>query len=909
MTAIFNVNDYGAKGDGITDDTQAIQKAIDAAAAAGGGQVYLAGGTYIVSGDGKANDGALQIKSDVTLAGAGAGVTTLKLADGSAHNVNGIVRTAADDSVHNFGATGLTIDGNSANTTGTVNGLVTGDNAGHATGKDSGFTLKGVEFKNNSGNGLAIGKQTGDITVNDSSAHNNGADGFHGFLSYGKLDSNHESDKDLAKISFANNSAYANGGDGVDVNADHYAAELTASDVHDNGQNGIYAHGTGFQYEPFYIEGGTAHDNAGNGVKMGNLGGSASGESDMQIYNNGASGIQVRNMENASISANEIYHNNTAGSGSEVLLNNVATTDVYRNTIVGGPNSDYGVRDTNSSYGDSVNDNVIQGTQKAPLHLAGDESTANTQLVNAIFQGSLRSDPISGTAASDMLFGNQGKDTIQGGLGDDTLNGGADADRLTGGAGNDTFRFATSSDSYRTADASSVANTDLITDFDAAHDRLDAAALGVTGLGDGHNGTLALNYDAGDDRTYLQSLDADSAGHFFQVGLNGDYRDQLTAANFEKVLAGTAAGDTLKGTSADETLFGQAGSDTINGGAGNDHVYGGAGKDLLNGGAGADTFVFDHLSDSLYNAKTNVDNGDVIGDYSLSQGDTIDFSALGFTGPFDGHNGTLREIVNPQAGTYTFQSLDTDADGNRFQFTVDSKEEPIVIYAAKPEKDGTAGNDTLYSNYQQGDLREGRAGNDYIYGAKGNDTLLGGDGSDHLFGAAGDNLLDGGADRDFIIGGVNDDTLVGGAGRDVLTGGAGADAFRFDAIGDSFHATTGANMDDLITDFSAAVDKLDVSALGFTGLGDGKNHTLEVVYSSASDRTYVKSLQADANGQRFELAIDGNVSKTLTDGQFVFAKVADKTDATNGHNSTDESPEVPMTLLGTQAQTHHDLIG
>lgn len=46
----FNVRSYGATGDGTTDDTTAVQAAIDAAVSAGGGVVYFPRGVYAIGG-------------------------------------------------------------------------------------------------------------------------------------------------------------------------------------------------------------------------------------------------------------------------------------------------------------------------------------------------------------------------------------------------------------------------------------------------------------------------------------------------------------------------------------------------------------------------------------------------------------------------------------------------------------------------------------------------------------------------------------------------------------------------------------------------------------------------------------------------------------------------------------------
>jgi len=62
----YNVRDSGALGDGTTNDTAALQKAIDAAAAGGGGEVFLPSGTYLT--------GSIELKSHVTLNLAGGAV-------------------------------------------------------------------------------------------------------------------------------------------------------------------------------------------------------------------------------------------------------------------------------------------------------------------------------------------------------------------------------------------------------------------------------------------------------------------------------------------------------------------------------------------------------------------------------------------------------------------------------------------------------------------------------------------------------------------------------------------------------------------------------------------------------------------------------------------------------------------
>jgi hypothetical protein len=100
---VVNVKDFGAAGDGVTDDTVVIQAAIDT-----GNHVYLPPGTYMIDPRSGNNSGGYGFAlacyaSGQNLSGAGRGVTTIKLIPGAA-SLMGIIFSGGRMS-------GLTIDG------------------------------------------------------------------------------------------------------------------------------------------------------------------------------------------------------------------------------------------------------------------------------------------------------------------------------------------------------------------------------------------------------------------------------------------------------------------------------------------------------------------------------------------------------------------------------------------------------------------------------------------------------------------------------------------------------------------------------------------------------------------------------------------------------------------------------
>ncbi|RMM52772.1 putative Ig domain-containing protein [Pseudomonas corrugata] len=932
---IFNVQNFGAKGDGITDDTAAIQAAIDAAAAAGGGQVYVPAGTYIVSAGEEPSDGCLMLKSNVHLYGDGMGETTVKVADGSDTKITGIIRSAYGEETHDFGISQLTIDGNRDHTTGKIDGWFNGYIPGEE-GYDSNVTIDSVEIKDCSGYGFDPHEQTVNMVIKNSVSHGNGLDGFVADF--------------LSDSTFENNVAYDNDRHGFNVVTSTHDFTLTNNVAYDNGGNGIVVQ-RGSEDIPspsnITITGGEVYGNGAEGVLI-----KLSSEvtvTGVDIHDNASAGIRIYGSNHVEIIDNTLNNNSLGGAVPEIIIQsyddtlgvsgkyfNGSDNTIQGNLISGSDLSTYGVAERNEDGTDrnAVIANTISHTSKGATLIYGDGSYVSATAPMTTVQGTAGNDTLLGTSASEIFYGGAGNDTINGAAGGDILVGGAGIDKLTGGTGADTFRFASQSDSYRNATTSF---DDIITDFDVTQDKIDLAGLGFTGLGNGRGGTLQVSYSASSDRTYIKDFDADASGNRFELVLSGNLASTLTANNFifNRVVTGTSGNDSLSGSDSADTLLGLAGNDSLSGGAGDDKLDGGAGMDTLTGGAGADTFVFSNRLDSYRNYNTGGANlGDLITDFNVAS-DKIDLSAMGFTGLGDGKNDTVYVVLN-SAGTKTYiKSLTADANGNRFEVALEgnylntltsanfvfatsspTNHAPVV---ATPLLDQNATENTPFSyvvpanSFSDPDndslsytakLADGSALPGWLvfdaatrtFSGTPSDTASGTysiqvtatDGSNAtvsdsftlavqdvpasvvINGTPNNDTLTGTAANEQLFGGAGNDILVGGTGVDKLTGGAGADVFRFTSKLDSYRTGT-TSASDQILDFDVAADKIDVSALGYTGLGNGLNGTLQLTYSTSTNRTYLKDLTVDANGNRFEVSLAGNLVSSLTASHFVFA--------------------------------------
>lgn len=130
-----------------------------------------------------------------------------------------------------------------------------------------------------------------------------------------------------------------------------------------------------------------------------------------------------------------------------------------------------------------------------------------------------------------------------------------------------------------------------------------------------------------------------------------------------------------------------------------------------------------------------------------------------------------------------------------------------------------AGDDTVQAGYGA-DTVDGGAGDDRIlgWGVLANPTRYreayarDEEGGDVLRGGAGDDTLLGGGGEDVLQGGVGNDRLEGGTGADTLSGGSGADIFVFGARDARARLPVYDTQGDVVTDFVAGEDRLDLAA-------------------------------------------------------------------------------------------------
>ncbi len=269
--------------------------------------------------------------------------------------------------------------------------------------------------------------------------------------------------------------------------------------------------------------------------------------------------------------------------------------------------------------------------------------------------------------------------------------------------------------------------------------------------------------------------------------------DQVFGRGGDDTLDGKTGDDRLTGGLGNDGLFGDDGDDFLRGGEGNDELFALVGNDTLYGGSGNDFLVdnssgFDRNRDRFYGGSGNdsLDGGD--GKDLLKGGDGKDI-LVGGTGDdtLDGGNGSdLADYstFGSSSGGVTVNLATGRASG------ISGNDRLFNIGNVR----GSVGNDTLIGNAKDNVLYGGSEPSDNAPDF-GNDTLYGGNGNDHLYGFDGR------------------DTLTGSFGQDRLTGGGGSDKFLFNFPNRGV---------DRVTDFSSALDTIQVDADGFeAGLQPG----------------------------------------------------------------------------------------
>ncbi len=243
-----NVTDYGATGDGITDDRKAIQDAIDDLASKGGGTILFNQGTYVVTGKGNASEGAIVLRDNIALLGRGMGMTVIRLQDNYNSDLTGIIRTPGTEANKNILIKDLTIDGNRNNNYGRVIGFYCGTKPGSSE-MDENIQCIHVEIMNCEDYGFDPHERTNRLALISCSSHTNGLDGFtidnctNSLLQYCRAWNNDRNGFNVIsnsdRISFEECLTFKNSGNGIILQNGTKNVTIRNCDIHNNLDSGL----------------------------------------------------------------------------------------------------------------------------------------------------------------------------------------------------------------------------------------------------------------------------------------------------------------------------------------------------------------------------------------------------------------------------------------------------------------------------------------------------------------------------------------------------------------------------------------------------------------------------------------------------------------------------------------------
>jgi parallel beta-helix repeat protein len=595
MSGVFNVADYGAVADDGLDDRAAIQAALDAAEAAGGGDVILNAGTYDLTGTGDPADGCIQVRDNINLIGAGMGVTTLRVMDDWEGNITGIVRTPSNEVTNNVSFSGFTIDGNRDHAEGKIDGFFCGTLPGSPEHCEN-ITVNAVEVKECSGYGFDPHEQTWNLTITNCVSHDNKLDGF-------TLDF-------IVGGTISNNIAYNNGRHGFQVVTGSSNLLLQDNISYDNGVSGLTIQRGSDDRVPcnnITVIGGSFYNNASAGIiDRLSFDNTITG---VEVYGNGGSGIELWGTDNVTVTGNNIHDNSQKETNKyseiriegyndlvrgvyDVAQNNVITDNVI--TSDGTNTARYGILEATAAgaTGTTIEDNTISGVirgavvvSNASSHVSGFD-LLGTVVYGPAVVGTVNNETITGTDASESIYGAEGVDIMYGGKGDDTYyvdNVGDKANESSSTEGFDTV----------------ITSVDFI--LGNYIDNLTLVGSAYLGKGNSSNNTVtgteaanSLNGNGGDDFVYGFGGDDILSGYTGNDTVyGGEGRDNIHGGDQDDTVYGDAGNDDVYGDKGNDFVYGGDGDDKVRGNDGNDVLFGGAGIDQVYGDAGIDQFVFD----------------------------------------------------------------------------------------------------------------------------------------------------------------------------------------------------------------------------------------------------------------------------------------------------------------------------